>query len=56
MARRRGLAVKKAVCGGWYVTIMTANETFVPVLYCTHTWSRIGAFIKKQPILISTEE
>jgi hypothetical protein len=57
MARRRGLQIGKALCGGWYVTLLSLTpETPSPVLYATHDWDKARSFVKKQAILIPIRE
>lgn len=56
MARRRGLAISKAISGGWYVTLMSAPDSPTPVLYATHDWKKIRSFVKKQPIMVLRRE
>jgi hypothetical protein len=59
MARRRGLHIRKAMCGGWFVTLISSPEGFnnpSPVLYATHDWNKAHSFVRKQPIIISREE
>ena len=59
MARRRGLAISRAMAGGWYVTLISLPLSTseapspTPVLYATHDWKKAREFVKKQPILIS---
>jgi hypothetical protein len=55
MARRRGLAIHRAVAGGWYVVLIgyvSGQPAPTPVLYATHDWNKAKAFVKKQPTII----
>jgi hypothetical protein len=56
MAKRRGLHIRKAMCGGWYVMLLSGPDAPAPVLYATHDWKKAHNFVKKQPIIISREE
>jgi hypothetical protein len=56
MARRRGLVIHKAMCGGWYVSLNGTPDSPSPVLYCSHSWDMAKKFIKKQPIIIRMYE
>jgi len=50
MAFRRGLTINKAKRGGWFVTL--AGAPWHGVLYCSHDFKKINAFIQAQPRLI----
>jgi len=51
MARRRGLTIHKAKRGGWYIM---AGPLYI--LYCTHEWEKVKAFVMSTPILIKRNE
>ena len=51
MARRRGLTIHKAKRGGWYIM---AGPLYI--LYCTHEWAKVKAFVMSTPILIKRNE
>ena len=50
MARRRGLAIAKAKHGGWYVTLY--GSPWAGIMYCSHDWRKIIAFVNKQPRIL----
>jgi hypothetical protein len=57
MARRRGLDISKAIHGGWYITLHGFNGLAPsPVLYCSHLFAKIRAFVKQQPIMVLRSE
>jgi hypothetical protein len=54
MARRRGVTVNKAIRGGWYV--MLAGAPWSKVLYCSHEWEKVVAFMRGLPVIVGKDE